>query len=245
MLITGLVLTPTILADAAADLTGLKTIVNAAANTIGEPTNSSRNWGEGSGVGIMGTANVVENITQTVLNAKYNLDTDKMAWVNQTAIDPSPPPSPHIITITDLYTDYVNTVPNLSTALTAAGRAWHWEMNAPVYAAIAGLQQCLTQFQTSLLEADVIDKVAVLRTIRASSSLEDAQVAWSKILNLPGTAKGSSSNDAQKRAEHKTWPVQVKGGVFTHEELWGRERSAVERAEAPVAVDRLERSFTA
>jgi hypothetical protein len=45
MLITGILLTPTIHADAATDLTGLKTIVNSAATVIGAPTNSSWNWG--------------------------------------------------------------------------------------------------------------------------------------------------------------------------------------------------------
>jgi hypothetical protein len=70
-------------------------------------------------------------------------------------------------------------------------------MNAPVNQAIGGLQQSLTTLQTTMLQNDLIGSQAVLRTIRASSSLENAQVAWGRFLNLPGEnpkADSGSSN---------------------------------------------------
>jgi len=94
-----------------------------------------------------------------------------------------------------------------------------------VSASIGALQPALTYFSTSLLEADIIDKTSILRTIRASSGLEDAQQAWSRILNLPGATKGGA---ARKRSvvggerEARFKPARVKG-AYTHKELWGRE----------------------
>lgn len=45
LVFTGIMLPPTIRADALTDLGDLKTIINSAASQIGAPTNSSRNWG--------------------------------------------------------------------------------------------------------------------------------------------------------------------------------------------------------
>jgi hypothetical protein len=147
--------------------------------------------------------------------------------VNQTPIAHSPPPEPSQPTITDLYLDYIATIPNLSSALTALGRTWHWEMNSPVYAAIDALQECLSEFSTSLLEAEVLETPAVLKTIRASSSLESAQQAWGRILNLPGTESSSSRSPERKREvevgrEPHRFPYIHVGSVYTHKELWGR-----------------------
>jgi hypothetical protein len=126
--------------------------------------------------------------------------------------------------------DYISTLPNFASALTALGRAWHWEMNSPVYAAIGALQESLSEFSTSLLEAEVLETPAVLKTIRASSSLESAQQAWGRILNLPGTGSSSSSSSSLKmkrevkvelRDPHRFPYVKV-GSTYSHKELWGR-----------------------
>jgi hypothetical protein len=74
--------------------------------------------------------------------------------------------------------------------------AYHREMNAPVNQAIGGLQQSLTTLQTTMLQNDLIGSQAVLRTIRASSSLENAQVAWGRFLNLPGEKPGADSGSS-------------------------------------------------
>lgn len=74
------------------------------------------------------------------------------------------------------------------------GRAYHREMNSPVHDAIAALQQSMSAFQTALLQNSLLSSSAVLRTIRASSALEDAQLAWRGFLNLPGSPSGGSSS---------------------------------------------------
>jgi hypothetical protein len=138
--------------------------------------------------------------------------------------------------LTSPYMDYVQAIPNLSSSLTALGRAFHREMNAPVTEAVAGLQQSLTTFQTALLEGDLISAQAVIRTIRASSSLETAATAWSRFLNLPGGG-GDDDDDAGStsppslpaverlgvlgRAEAKR-PLPANGRFYSHFELWNR-----------------------
>jgi hypothetical protein len=108
-------------------------------------------------------------------------------------------------------------------------------MNSPVNQAIQGLQQSLTTLQTNMLQSNLISSQAILRTIRASNSLEDAQVAWGRFLNLPGRADAKGSMDAGsgtgsgdiasglgKRQQVKTLKLPLADGKFyTHEELWG------------------------
>jgi hypothetical protein len=65
-------------------------------------------------------------------------------------------------------------------------------MNSAVYQAVMGLQQSLTTLQTTMLQNNLIGSQAILRTIRASSSLENSKTAWSRFLNLPGS--GSTGN---------------------------------------------------
>ena len=128
-------------------------------------------------------------------------------------------------------------MPDLANSLTTLGRAYHREMNSPVNEAIAGLEQSLTTFQTALLESELISAQAVIRTIRARSSLESAATAWSRFLNLPGG--GSDDDDAGSaassspslqgvgrssvlgRAEAKR-PPPGNGRFYSHFELWNR-----------------------
>ncbi|KAF2739394.1 hypothetical protein EJ04DRAFT_310504 [Polyplosphaeria fusca] len=188
MLITGVLLAPAA-ADALTDFQGLQTIINTAAGTIGATTNSTR-WGfAGPASGTLGTANTIENITTTILRTKFNLDTNKVTWLNASNATNI---GPKLTSLDDPYINYVGAVPNLSTALTTLGRAWHSEMNKPVYEAIDSLQQALTALQSSLLTEQLIHTNSTLRTIRASGSLEDAQVAWGRFLNFPGASPSSS-----------------------------------------------------
>lgn len=69
--------------------------------------------------------------------------------------------------------------------------SYHREMNAPVRESISGLQQAISTLQSALLQDNLIGSQAVVRTIRASSTLENAQVAWGRFLNLPGRPAGS------------------------------------------------------
>jgi hypothetical protein len=48
------------------------------------------------------------------------------------------------------------------------------------------------EFSSSLLQAGLIHTNATIRTLRAQSTLEAAQLAWSRILNLPGSSTASS-----------------------------------------------------
>lgn len=107
-------------------------------------------------------------------------------------------------------------------------------MNSPVNEAIEGLQQSLTTLQTTMLQSNLIGSQAILRTIRASSSLENAKVAWGRFLNLPGssstgdssgstdTGSGDSSSGASKREVLR--PAPASGRYYTHKELWGRDK---------------------
>ncbi|KAF2819770.1 hypothetical protein CC86DRAFT_306266 [Ophiobolus disseminans] len=271
MLVTGIILAPAAIATPAVqDLINLRTVVNAAANTIGDQKNPNRGWGFGGGSG-MGTADLVNNITTTVLRMKFEIDTNKTAWLlpsnitdattNITAPAPWTPTLPLTTSMTlpstvptalanattDLstpYIDYVSTIPNLSTSLISLGRAYHREMNAPISLAINALQQSLSTLQSAMLQNELISSQAVLRTLRASSSLENAEVAWGRFLNLPGRAGAESTKGgddaAQKRdigAEGKTG--HARGKYYTHKELWGRGRErwgdAVVRWEERVA----------
>ncbi|PVH96381.1 hypothetical protein DM02DRAFT_674864 [Periconia macrospinosa] len=107
-------------------------------------------------------------------------------------------------------------MPNLATALTTLGRAWHKEYNKPVWDAIDGLQQAVTSFSTSMLSAEFIHGQSMLRTIRASGNLEDAKVAWSRLLNMPGGEKSRTKRSVLLR------PVPT-GRFYSHEELWSRD----------------------
>jgi hypothetical protein len=111
-------------------------------------------------------------------------------------------------------------------------------MNTPVNQAIDALQQSLTTVQTTMLQSNLIGSQAILRTIRASSSLENAKTAWSRFLNLPGGTAGDDSGDTDagglgiKRLAVRLGeggdskakrPLPTSGKYYTHEELWGRD----------------------
>ncbi|KAF3045124.1 hypothetical protein E8E12_009445 [Didymella heteroderae] len=257
MLVTSLVLAPAVMATSAVqDLTDLRTVINSVASTIGSPQNPNKGWGLFGGSKEMGTADLINNITSTILQSKFQLDTNKTAWLNPGNITAIPglnasAPSPQTPTLplsssmilpstlptrtptlenvtTDMsipYIDYVSAIPNLSTSLTSLGRAWHREMNSPVRDAISVLQESITTLQTTMLQDGLISSSAVLRTIRASSSLESAQQAWSRFLNLPGGAgiaddgEDASATPSKRSMQH--FPP-ANGRQYTHKELWGR-----------------------
>jgi hypothetical protein len=82
MLVTGIILAPVALATPAVqDLVNLRTVINAAANTIGDAKNPNRGWGFGFGGsgGALGTADLVNNVTNTVLGMKFQVDTNKVS----------------------------------------------------------------------------------------------------------------------------------------------------------------------
>jgi hypothetical protein len=147
---------------------------------------------------------------------------------------PTSTPNPENVTsdLSTPYIDYVSSIPNLSTSLTTLGRIWHREMNAPVSQAIQVLQESITTLQTTMIQNELIGSSAVLRTIRAGSSLESAQQAWSRFLNLPQDTGSSDSGDntpghrihSFSRRSVQQLPVP-NSRVYTHKELWGqRER---------------------
>lgn len=153
---------------------------------------------------------------------------------------PTSTPNPENVTsdLSTPYIDYVSSIPNLSTSLTTLGRIWHREMNAPVSQAIQVLQESITTLQTTMIQNELIGSSAVLRTIRAGSSLESAQQAWSRFLNLPQDTGSSDSGDNDSgdntpgqrihsfsRRTVQRLPVP-NSRLYTHKELWGRrERS--------------------
>lgn len=82
MLITGIILAPAVMATQAApalqDLTDLRTVINAAANTIGDLNNPNRGWGLFGSSRQMGTADLINNITTTILQSKFQINTNKV-----------------------------------------------------------------------------------------------------------------------------------------------------------------------
>jgi hypothetical protein len=79
MFVTGIILAPTALATPAVqDLANLRAVINAAADTIGSPQNPNRGWGLLTALGQMGTADHINNITSTVLQCKFQIDTNKV-----------------------------------------------------------------------------------------------------------------------------------------------------------------------
>ena len=84
MLAAGFILAPAVIAvpSAVQDLIDLRTVINAAADTIGAANNPNRGWGFNLGSnGQMGTAELVNNITMTILRSKWQLDTNKVCPV--------------------------------------------------------------------------------------------------------------------------------------------------------------------
>ncbi|KAE8838054.1 hypothetical protein PTNB73_03938 [Pyrenophora teres f. teres] len=274
MLITGIILAPAAMATPAVqDLADLKSVINAAASSIGDPNNPNRGFGFNllGGSGQMGTADLVNNITNSILRGKFQFDTNKTSWlhlpdpsVNKSTnpiqltptlpitgslVHPTAVPTTTLtlanltIDLTQPYMDYVQAIPDLSSSLITLGRSFHREMNAPVSEAIGGLEQSLTTFQTTLLESNLITAQAVIRTIRASGALANAQTAWSRFLNLPGA--GSSDADAasptsmslgggggslgQRAAAGWSRPPPKDGQFYTHQELWNRSVSRKEQ----------------
>ncbi|KAF2005855.1 hypothetical protein P154DRAFT_286406 [Amniculicola lignicola CBS 123094] len=242
MIITGVLLVaPIVRADALTDLKDLKTVINSAATTIGTPTNSSRNWGFLSpATGQLGTADLLQNITSSILKAKYGLDIDPQSWINATNATHV---GSNLTSLDDPYIEYISAIPNLATALVALGRSWHREMNKPIHEGISYLQEAVNQFSTSLLSSNLTHSNSTMRTIRASNSLEDAQVAWTRILNFPGSSRSPSGSGSGSQ-KHRRWieadfdeghdesnllakkadlrPPHPNGQFYSHKELWGR-----------------------
>lgn len=162
-----------------------------------------------------------------------------------TAIPTTTPTLDNVTTdLSTPYIDFVSDIPNLSTSLTTLGRAFHREMNSPVHQAIGGLQQSLSAIQSSMLSSNLIRPNAVIRTIRASSSLEDARQAWSRFLNLPGRVDGSGgdtsstidddgdetdSSSLKRRDPDPFKPATIEREHYTHRELWGSRRRRLTR----------------
>ncbi|KAF2661739.1 hypothetical protein K491DRAFT_773716 [Lophiostoma macrostomum CBS 122681] len=200
MFVSGIILAPAIRADALRDLGDLTTIINSAAATIGAPQNESRPWGfmSTSGQDQIGTADLIQNITTTLLKANFALGQNQTRWLNATSDNPQASVNLTDIGLDEPYIEYVSTLPTLSTALITLGRSWHREMNRPVSDAISALEQTIDQFSTSLLTAGLVHSNSTLRTIRSSATLENAQVAWGRILNLPGAPSAGAPTDDQQ-----------------------------------------------
>jgi hypothetical protein len=83
MLVTGIILASAAIATPAIqDLVNLRTVISAAASTIGDPKNPNLGWGIGFGGGNgMGTADLVNNITNTVLRINFQVNTNKVRTV--------------------------------------------------------------------------------------------------------------------------------------------------------------------
>jgi hypothetical protein len=79
MFVTGVILASAAIATPAVqDLVDLRTVISAAARTIGDPKNPNLGWGIGFGSpNGMGTAELVNNITGSVLAVNFQVNTNK------------------------------------------------------------------------------------------------------------------------------------------------------------------------
>ncbi|KAF2747159.1 hypothetical protein M011DRAFT_65000 [Sporormia fimetaria CBS 119925] len=179
------------------------------------------------------------NITMTILFANYNMGVNLTRWLTvETPTNSTTPSAPYgstyhnsttpgsnttkpvNLTETGLdgpYLDYISTIPNLSVALVAQGRSWHAELNRPVSNAIDLLQLSINEFSSSLLQIQppLLTSRSTIRTIRAGSSLESAQRAWGRILNLPSGDQQNRQPDAEDQflAPPSNAPVTSPGRV--------------------------------
>jgi hypothetical protein len=80
MFVTGVILvSAAITTPAVQDLVNLRTVISAAASTIGDPKNPNLGWGIGFGSKDgMGTADLVNNITTSVLRINFQVSTNKV-----------------------------------------------------------------------------------------------------------------------------------------------------------------------
>lgn len=82
MLVTGIILAPAVMATPAVqDFLDLQTVIDGAANTIGDLNNPNRGWGLFGGSSQMGTADLLNNVTSTILQSKFQIDTNKVRLV--------------------------------------------------------------------------------------------------------------------------------------------------------------------
>lgn len=82
---------------------------------------------------------------------------------------------------------YINIIPTLVQGLVARGRAWHNELNRPVYDGMQNLSQAVYAYGQTLTKGDVISTMSTIRTITASGAIVDGMDAW----NAPGWLPGS------------------------------------------------------
>lgn len=79
MLVTSIIFVPVVMATPAIqDLANIRTVINAAAQTIGDVNNPSRGVGFATNDGQMGTADLIQNITNMILDTKFQVDTNKV-----------------------------------------------------------------------------------------------------------------------------------------------------------------------
>jgi Tfp pilus assembly major pilin PilA len=89
MLVTGIILIPTAIATPAVqELVDMRSVINAAASAIGDPNNPNRGFGFNlfGGSGQIGTADLVNNITNTILRGKFQLDTNRVCVFHLTKL---------------------------------------------------------------------------------------------------------------------------------------------------------------
>ncbi|KAF2495249.1 hypothetical protein BU16DRAFT_618091 [Lophium mytilinum] len=117
----------------------------------------------------------------------------------------------------DEYLSYIQSIPTLSSALTALGRSWHTELNAPIYKAIDALSQSLFAYSSDLLERDLLTGSTTLPTLHAAGSLSDAQACWSKILNYPGGYHKSGHGSSSSYHRHRRSSLTARRALALHE----------------------------
>lgn len=79
MLVTGIILAPAVIATPAVqDLADLRAVIKSAASTIGDLKNPNRGWGLFGSGSEMGTADLINNVTSTILQSKFQVDTNKV-----------------------------------------------------------------------------------------------------------------------------------------------------------------------
>ncbi|KAF2835022.1 hypothetical protein M501DRAFT_477453 [Patellaria atrata CBS 101060] len=121
------------------------------------------------------TAELLSNITYAINVSMAGLVDNQAAFVAETSIP-----------LDGDYLPYVDEISSLAAAVKARGQTWHDEENWTVFQNLRGLSTAVHNYGSTLRRRGLISQTATIRTIRAVSSLTDAQTAWDRPMNYPG-----------------------------------------------------------
>ncbi|KAF1988815.1 hypothetical protein K402DRAFT_373151 [Aulographum hederae CBS 113979] len=179
-------------ADAVQDFRDLETVCRGAVEVVERGLNST-----GVNATALSTPDLLGNFTGSIIASKIHLQENMTTYINN---QPLP--------LDEQYLNYTSCIPTLSSRLISRGTRYHDEANSPVFNALQDLARAIPSLGTALRDANITSREAMVRTLRAGSTVVDAQSAWDRELNYPGSVGGSGGNGNGGRRR-----VRRSGGV--------------------------------